>query len=79
MLGLLKKMFGAKPVETTTEVPYKVEAAVDTADIAIAQLPIPAAEVKAEPEAPAKKAPVKKVPAKKTAAPKVPRKPKTSQ
>lgn len=26
MLGLLKKLFGAKPVETQTEAPYKVEA-----------------------------------------------------
>lgn len=26
MLGLLKKMFGSKPVEAAPEVPYKVEA-----------------------------------------------------
>ena len=27
MLGLIKKLFGAKPAEQTAEVPYKVEAA----------------------------------------------------
>jgi hypothetical protein len=39
MLGLIKKLFGSKPVESV-EVPYKVETPpVDTADIALAQLP----------------------------------------
>jgi hypothetical protein len=28
MLGFIKKLFGSKPVESTAEVPYKVEVAV---------------------------------------------------
>jgi len=81
MLGLIKKLFGSKPVESV-EVPYKVETPpVDTADIAIAQLPNPsAAEVTAENKAvavaKAKRASAKKAPIKKAAAPKAPRKPK---
>ena len=88
MISLLKKLFGAKPAETTAEVPYKVETApiVDTADIAIAQLPNPSAVV-VVPEAvapaavveqaPAKKpAPKKPQAVKKPAAPKTPPKPK---
>ena len=81
MLGLLKKMFGVKPAESV-EVPYKVETPpVDTADIAIAQLPDPSAaavsaENKAVAVAKAKRAPAKKAPIKKTAVPKAPRKPK---
>ena len=81
MLGLIKKLFGSKTVESVA-VPYKVETPpVDTADIAIAQLPDPsAAEVtaknKAVAVAKAKRAPAKKAPAKKAPAPKAPRKPK---
>ena len=81
MLGLIKKLFGGKPAEPVA-VPYKVETPpVDTADIAIAQLPDPsAAEVtannKAVAVAKAKRAPAKKAPVKKAAAPKAPRKPK---
>ena len=80
MIGLLKKLFGAKPVETTAEVPYKVEAAPapviqDTADIAIAQLPDPTPKVEpVKKAAPAKKAaPKKAAPAKKPTAPKKPK------
>ena len=88
MLGLIKKLFGSKPAEPVA-VPYKVETPpVDTADIAIAQLPDPiaavieptAAEVSAENKAvavaKAKRAPAKKAPVKKAVAPKAPRKPK---
>jgi hypothetical protein len=81
MLGLIKKLFGSKPVESVA-VPYKVETPpVDTADIAIAQLPDPSAaavsaENKAVAVAKAKQAPAKKAPIKKAAAPKAPRKPK---
>ena len=76
MLGLIKKLFGSKPVESV-EVPYKVETPpVDTADIAIAQLPDPsAAAVSAENKAVAV-AKAKRAPAKKAPAPKAPRKPK---
>jgi hypothetical protein len=88
MLGLIKKLFGGKPAEPVA-VPYKVETPpVDTADIALAQLPDggaavvtpTAAEVTAENKAvavaKAKRAPSKKAPIKKAAAPKAPRKPK---
>lgn len=85
MLGLLKKMFGIKPAETTAEVPYKIEAAPapviqDYADIAIAQLPDPTPKVEpVKKAAPAKKTtPKKATPVKKATAPKAPRKPKTS-
>ncbi len=67
MLGLIKKLFGAKdaapaPVEAAAA---PVEAApaiiVDTADIAIAQLPDPRASVaEVAPAVEAKKAPAKK-------------------
>ena len=73
MFGLLKKIFGSKPAEAVAEVPYKVEAApvVDTADIALAQMPAGASAVVEAPKAevPAKKAEPKKkaAPAKKTA------------
>ena len=87
MLGLLKKMFGAKPVEATTEVPYKVEKPViDTADIAIAQMQTSTQEVAGQAmiesvvsvkKAPVKKAPVKKAPVKKPATTSKPRKTKT--
>ena len=101
MLNFLKKLFGMdKPSEsnpsnhplgvathTATEVPYKIETPpVDTADIAIAQLPDPsAAQVSAENKAvevaktkraPAKKAPIKKTTAPKATTPKAPRKPR---
>jgi hypothetical protein len=88
MLGLIKKLFGSKPVESA-EVPYKVETPpVDTADIALAQLPDGGAVVveptaakvtaenKAAAVAKAKRAPTKKPAVKKAPAPKAPRKPK---
>jgi hypothetical protein len=77
MLGLIKKLFGSKPVESV-EVPYKVE----TPLVEVAQPAVEptAAEVttenKAVAVAKAKRAPAKKAPIKKTAAPKAPRKPK---
>ena len=82
MLGLIKKLFGSKPAEPVA-VPYKVETPpVDTADIAIAQLPDPSAaavsaENKAVAVAKAKRVSAKKAPIKKAAAPKAPRKPTT--
>ena len=97
MITFIKKLFGLeKPAvaEAKTEAPYKVEVApmVDTADIAIAQLPTPVAEIVpvgfadipvtvAPTEAPAKpKATVKKQqPKKKPAAVKAPAKPRTSR
>jgi hypothetical protein len=40
MINFFKNLFGSKPAETVAEVPYKVETpVVDTADIALAQLP----------------------------------------
>ena len=77
MLGLIKKLFGSKPVESV-EVPYKVE----TPPVEVAQPPVEttAAEISAENKAvavaKAKRAPAKKAPIKKTAVPKAPRKPK---
>lgn len=44
MFKAIKEFFTGKPAEVVAEVPYKVEAVVDTADIAIAQLPIPVAD-----------------------------------
>ena len=77
MFKAIKEFFTGKPAEVVAEVPYKVEATpapvVDTADIAIAQLPdtvvvVPAAIV---PAAVVEQAPAKKVPAvKKPRAPK---------
>jgi hypothetical protein len=43
MFKAIKEFFTGKPAEVVAEVPYKVEAVVDTADIAIAQLPDPRA------------------------------------
>ena len=77
MLGLIKKLFGNKPVESV-EVPYKVE----TPPVEAVQPSVEptAAEVSAENKAvavaKAKRAPAKKAPIKKAAAPKAPRKPK---
>ena len=77
MLGLIKKLFGSKPVESV-EVPYKVE----TPPVEVAQPAVKptAAEVTAENKAvavaKAKRAPAKKAPIKKAAEPKAPRKPK---
>ncbi len=77
MLGLIKKLFGSKPVESV-EVPYKVE----TPPVEVVQPAVEptAAEVttenKAVAVAKAKRAPAKKAPIKKTAVPKAPRKPK---
>ncbi len=80
MLGLLKKMFGAKPVDAVAPgaAPYKVE----TPSVEVAQPAVEptAAEVTAENKAvavaKAKRAPAKKPAVKKAAAPKAPRKPK---
>jgi hypothetical protein len=77
MLGLIKKLFGSKPVESV-EVPYKVE----TPPVEVAQPAVEptvaevTAENKAVAVAKAKRAPAKKAPIKKAAAPKAPRKPK---
>ena len=58
MLGLLKKMFGVKPVETAAEVPYKVETPAEPS----AELKIVAelSDAIHDTDKPAKKAPVKK-------------------
>ena len=81
MFNKIKEFFTGTPAQTVAEVPYKVEAVVDTADIAIAQLPTPVAEqaVQAVVEsiAPAKKAPAKKTTTKKAPAAKKPRAKKT--
>mgnify|MGYP000270100293 FL=1 len=77
MLGLIKKLFGSKPVESV-EVPYKVE----TPPVEVAQPVVEptSAEVSAENKAvavaKAKRAPAKKPAVKKAAVPKAPRKPK---
>ena len=77
MLGLIKKLFGSKPVESV-EVPYKVE----TPPVEVAQPVVEptSAEVSAENKAvavaKAKRAPAKKPAVKKAPAPKAPRKPK---
>ena len=82
MIGLLKKLFGAKPAETTAEVPYKVEAApapAVEAVVVVAEAVAPAAVVEQAPAkkpAPKKPQAVKKPAAPKTATPKAPPKPK---
>ena len=92
MIGLLKKLFGAKPAEQTAEVPYKVEAApvielvpspspapAVEAVVVVAEAVVPAAVVEQAPvkkPAPKKQQPVKKLAAPKTAKPKTPPKPK---
>jgi hypothetical protein len=75
MFKKIKEFFTGKPAEVATAAPYKVEAIVDTADIAIAQLPTPVAkqatQAVVESIAPAKKPATKKTPAaKKPRAPK---------
>jgi hypothetical protein len=74
MFKQIKEFFTGKPAKIVAEVPYKVEAVVDTADIAIAQLPTPVAEqatqAVVESMIPAKKAPAKKTAAKKPRTPK---------
>lgn len=78
MIGFIKKLFGAKPVETQPEVPYKVETsaevvvAVDPAVNPVVSTTNETVVVKDATPAPAKKA--KKAPAAKK--PKAPRKPK---
>jgi len=72
MFGFIKNLFGTAPKAETTEVPYKVETpVVDTADIALAQMPPGGAAVVEAPKAEAPKAEV-------TAKPKAPAKTKTS-
>jgi len=76
MLGLIKKLFGAKPAEQTAEVPYKVEAA-PVIELVPSPAPVVVAEAAVVEQAPAKKpAPKKQQFAKKPAAPKT-AKPKT--
>ena len=80
MFGFIKKLFGATPVETPAEVPYKVEAPASKVEAVNAQ---PVAEVK--PAAPAKKPAAIKAPKKPAAKkpgvakPKTPRKPKAAK
>ena len=88
MIGLLKKLFGAKPAETTAEVPYKVEAApapaVETSPVVEAVVVVASSsstaalieQAPAKKPAPKKQQPVKKPVAPKTAQPKAPAKPK---
>ena len=90
MLGLIKKLFGAKPAEQTAEVPYKVEAApvielvpspapTVEAVVVVPEAVIPAAVVEQAPvkkPAPKKQQTAKKPAAPKTAKPKTPPKPK---
>ena len=84
MFGFIKNLFGTAPKAETTEVPYKVDApVVDTADIALAQMPPGGAAIieapKAEaPKAEAPKAEAPKAPAKAKAKAKAPAKTKTS-
>ena len=81
MLGLIKKLFGAKPVDVVAPggAPNKVE----TPPVEVVQPAVEptvaevTAENKAEAVTKAKQAPAKKAPIKKEAAPKAPRKPKT--
>jgi hypothetical protein len=76
MFGFIKNLFGTAPKAETTEVPYKVETPmVDTADIALAQMPPGGAAVV---EAPKAEAPKAEVTAKTKAPAKTPAKPKTS-
>jgi hypothetical protein len=83
MFKQIKEFFTGKPAEVVANVPYKVEAIVDTADIAIAQLPTPvveqAVQAVVEPVAPAKKPAAKKTVAKKTPVAKKPRAPKVAK
>ena len=75
MIDLLKKLFGAKPAETTAEVPYKVEAAPAPA---VESAPAPAVEaVVVVPEAVAPAAVVEQAPVKKPATTSKPRKTKS--
>jgi hypothetical protein len=81
MFGFIKNLFGTAPKAETTEVPYKVDAPmVDTADIALAQMPPGGAAVVEAPKAEAPKAEAPKAEAPKaevTAKPKAPAKTKT--
>jgi len=77
MFGFIKNLFGTAPKAETTEVPYKVDApVVDTADIALAQMPPGGAAIVEAPKAEAPKAEAPKAPAKAKA--KAPAKTKTS-
>jgi hypothetical protein len=77
MLGLIKKLFGSKPVESV-EVPYKVETPV--VEVAQPSVEPTVADVTTENKevavAKAKRAPAKKPAVKTAAVPKAPRKPK---
>ncbi len=84
MLGLLKKLFGAKPAAETAEVPYKVETpapeTVKETPVAVTALGEPPATVVVEGAGTvevAKEAPAKKPAAPKSVKPKAPRKPKS--
>jgi hypothetical protein len=72
MINFIKNLFGSKPVETVSEVPYKVEAVSPTL---VAEQ---ASQAVVESIVPAKKAPAKKAPAKKPAV-KKPRAPKVAK
>ena len=74
MIGLLKKLFGAKPAEQTAEVPYKVEAVVVVPDAVVPTAVVEKAPAKKP--APKKQQFAKKPAAPKTAKPKAPPKPK---
>jgi hypothetical protein len=79
MIGLLKKLFGAKPAETTAEVPYKVEATpipagTEASVIAVISPVVESVVVVAEAVVP--EAVIDQAPAKKTAQPKAAPKPK---
>ncbi len=84
MLGLLKKMFGVKPAETITEVPYKVEVATALSEPPATVVVVEGAgvvQITPVVAQPAKSAPKKPQAAKKpavpkTAKPKAPPKPK---
>jgi hypothetical protein len=79
MFGFIKNLFGTAPKAETTEVPYKVDApVVDTADIALAQMPPGGAAIIEAPKAEAPKAEAPKAPAKAKAKAKAPAKTKTS-
>ena len=83
MIGLLKKLFGAKPAEATAEVPYKVEVPTAVGEppaTVVAVEGAGAVEVAATAKKPAPKKQqfAKKPAAPKTATPKAAPKPKTT-
>lgn len=78
MLSFIKKLFGAKPAETTAEAPYKVETQPEITPAPVVEVAVEGVGAVAVPaEAPAKKAKAKATGATKPAAEKKPRKPRT--